>query len=98
MGTSVAMWMRAALEELGCTQKELAERAGIPRQSVSELLNGKKKLVPRTAVKMGLALGLDPFELVREQADAELLRYLGENPGLWARLELRRLHMGNGDG
>ena len=78
---SVADILKAALAVKKWTQKELAEIADMPRQSVSELVRGKKRLMPEAAVKLGAALDLEPLDLLTAQADYELLRHERANPG-----------------
>ena len=78
---SVADILKAALAVKKWTQKELAEIADMPRQSISELVRGKKRLMPEAAVKLGAALDLEPLDLLTAQADYELLRHERANPG-----------------
>ena len=41
----------------GLSQKELAEKSGIPQTVISACENGKRKLTRRTAMKLAAALG-----------------------------------------
>ena len=47
-----------AMQEQGVTRGELAERAGVSRAYVSEVLNGKPNMTILTLCKFALALGL----------------------------------------
>ncbi len=50
-------YLRDELEERGWTAKEFAEILGRPVQAVSEILNGRKQIMPETAIALGEALG-----------------------------------------
>lgn len=50
-------YLRDELEERGWTAKEFAEILGRPVQAVSEILNGRKQIMPETAIELGDALG-----------------------------------------
>jgi len=50
-------YLREELEERGWSAKEFAEILGRPAQAVSEILKGKKQIVPATALAIGEALG-----------------------------------------
>jgi HTH-type transcriptional regulator/antitoxin HigA len=50
-------YLRDELEERGWTEREFAEILGRPVQAVSEILNGRKQIVPDTALAIGEALG-----------------------------------------
>lgn len=50
-------YLRDELKERGWTEKEFAEILGRPVQAVSEILNGRKQIVPKTALALGEALG-----------------------------------------
>ena len=49
-------YLRDELEERGWTEKEFAEILGRPVQTISEILNGRKQIVPDTALAIGEAL------------------------------------------
>ena len=49
-------YLRDELEERGWTEKEFAEILGRPAQTISEILNGRKQIVPDTALAIGEAL------------------------------------------
>ena len=50
-------YLRDELEERGWTEKEFAEILGRPVQAVSEIMNGRKQIVPETALALAEALG-----------------------------------------
>lgn len=50
-------YLRDELSERGWTEKEFAEILGRPVQAVSEILNGRKQIVPETALALAEALG-----------------------------------------
>jgi HTH-type transcriptional regulator/antitoxin HigA len=50
-------YLRDELEERGWTGEEFAEIIGRPVQTVSEILNGRKQIVPETALAIAEALG-----------------------------------------
>ena len=85
--------LRIALGELGWTQARLAKVADMPQQSVSELLRGKKRLIPLTAVKLGAALGLEPMDLLKQQVEWELNDFEAEYRWLAADVRARRARL-----
>ena len=54
----IAMKMLDRMEELGLTQKKLAERMGCSQQYVSKVLRGKENLSLETLCKIEKALDL----------------------------------------
>ena len=76
--------LKTELEARGWTQKDLATIMGRPEQTVSEIINGKKKVTPETALEMGAALGTPAefwnnleanyqLDLARARADDETI-------------------------
>ncbi len=53
-------YLRDELEERGWTEKEFAEILGRPVQAVSEILNGRKQIMPEMALALAEALGTSP--------------------------------------
>ena len=58
------MMMLDKMEELGLTQKSLAERMGCSQQYISRVLKGTENLSIETISKIELALELEILELV----------------------------------
>jgi HTH-type transcriptional regulator/antitoxin HigA len=55
------------LESLGLSQAELAERAGRPKKTINEIVQGKAAITPETAMQFELVLGVPAaFWLARE--------------------------------
>lgn len=55
--------IQEALEELGMTQVELAQRMGRPPQMISELVNGRKSLTAETATQLESVIGIPAYIL-----------------------------------
>jgi len=53
-------FIRDELEARGWTQREFAEILGRPAQVVNEIVNGKKKITPQTALAIAKAFGTSP--------------------------------------
>ena len=47
-----------AIETLGMTQAELAERTGRPRKTINEIIKGRSSITPETAIQLERALGV----------------------------------------
>ena len=60
------------LPALSMTQTEFAERLGVSRLSVSELLHEKRALSPEMAVRVGTLLGTTPESWLRMQEAVDL--------------------------
>ena len=56
--------VRARRIELGLSQEELAERAGLHRNYVGGIEQGRRNVATVNLVKLALALDLDPGELL----------------------------------
>jgi HTH-type transcriptional regulator / antitoxin HigA len=66
--------LRELIEERGLTQTELAERTGRTRKTINEILLGKAKLTPETALQFELVLGVSAsFWNARESKYREYL-------------------------
>ena len=53
-------FIRDELEERGWTQRDLADVLGRPLQTVNQIINGRKRVTPETAVELAAALGTSP--------------------------------------
>ena len=60
----IAMMMLDKMEELGLTQKSVAERMGCSQQYISRVLKGTENLSIETISKIETALGLEILEPV----------------------------------
>lgn len=60
------------LENCGLTQAELADAAGISRFRVNSIINGRRRLTPDSALRIGNALGMTPVNLLEFQASDDL--------------------------
>jgi addiction module HigA family antidote len=54
------MLLEEFLRPLGMTQRELAERIGVPFQRINSLVNGKRSLTPDTALRLSRIFGTTP--------------------------------------
>lgn len=71
--------LRELLEERGMTQADLAERAGRPRKTINEIMQGKAAITPETALQFELVLGIPAsFWNARESRYREFLARLAE--------------------
>jgi plasmid maintenance system antidote protein VapI len=74
---------------MGWTQKRLAEVTDSPEQTISLVINGKKRLTPYRALKIATALELEPLSLLMAQADYELRKFEKANPDLADEVSVR---------
>ena len=59
--------IRDILEERGISQKELARRMRRPQKTISEIINGKARITPQTAIQFEKRLaGTAEFWVTRE--------------------------------
>ena len=68
---AIAIKVRRRMQELGMTQKQLAEALGCSQQHVSVLLNGKVNMTLETLAKLENALQLDLIGASLESFDKE---------------------------
>jgi antitoxin HigA-1 len=59
---------------LGLTQAELADRLGLNRVVVNEIVNGKRGITPRTAMLLGKAFGTTPEFWINGQIAVDLYK------------------------
>lgn len=62
------------LEPLGMTQVELAERIRVPYVRVNEIVNGKRRVTPSTALRLAKAFGTSPNFWLNGQLALDLYR------------------------
>lgn len=70
------------LPALNMTQAELAERLGVSRLTVSELVHEKRALSPEMAARLGRLLNTTPDSWLAMQAALDLWHALHETPDL----------------
>lgn len=67
-----ALLREDVMPALKMTQTELAERIGVSRLSVSDLLHEKRAMSPEMAVRIGTLLGNSPESWLRMQEAVDL--------------------------
>jgi addiction module HigA family antidote len=66
------------LEPLGMTQAELAQRIRVPYVRVNELVNGKRRVTPSTALRLAKAFGTSPEFWLNGQLALDLYRVVND--------------------
>jgi addiction module HigA family antidote len=66
------------LKPLGMTQVELAERIRVPYVRVNELVNGKRRVTPSTALRLAKAFGTSPDFWLNGQLALDLYRTIND--------------------
>jgi HTH-type transcriptional regulator / antitoxin HigA len=84
-------YLRDELEERGWSEKEFAEILGRPAQAISEIMNGRKQIVPDTALAIGEALGTSAdlwlnLQIAYNLCEARVQRPISNDVGRRARL------------
>jgi addiction module HigA family antidote len=72
------MLLEEFLKPLGMTQAELAERIRVPYVRVNELVNGKRRVTPSTALRLAKAFGTSPEFWLNGQLVLDLHRALND--------------------
>ena len=68
-------WLRRNfIEPYGLTQSDAAERLGVTRVALSNLLNGKSALSPEMAIRFEQGFGVSAKTLLRMQAAHDLAK------------------------
>ena len=67
-----AILRQDVLPELRMTQQELADRLGVSRRTVSEILNEHRPLTPDMAIRIGKLLNTTPESWLRMQQALDL--------------------------
>jgi addiction module HigA family antidote len=60
------------LEPLGLSQNELASKTGLDRMRISEIVRGRRRITPETAIALGDTLGTGPRFWLNLQNDYDL--------------------------
>jgi len=66
------------LEPLGMTQVGLAERIRVPYVRVNELVNGKRRVTPSTALRLAKAFGTSPELWLNGQLALDLYQAMND--------------------
>lgn len=66
--------MEEFLKPLGMTQTELAERIGVDYVRVNELVHGKRRVTPSTALRLAKVFGTTPEFWINGQLALDLYR------------------------
>jgi addiction module HigA family antidote len=72
------MLLEEFLKPLGMTQVELAERIRVPYVRVNELVNGKRRVTPSTALRLAKAFGTSPDLWLNGQLALDLYRAIND--------------------
>ena len=72
------MLLEEFLKPLGMTQVELAERIRVPYVRVNELVNGKRRVTPSTALRLAKAFGTSPEFWLNGQLALDLYRAIND--------------------
>ena len=72
------MLLEEFLKPLGMTQGELAERIRVPYVRVNEIVNGKRRVTPSTALRLAKAFGTSPEFWLNGQLVLDLYRTLND--------------------
>jgi len=79
--------LRQCIEPLGLTITEAAEALGVTRNTLSELVNGKRGISPEMAVRLSKVFGGSAESWLIQQAQYDLSRVRAD------RMKLRRLEL-----
>ena len=79
--------LRQCIEPLGLTITEAAEALGVTRNTLSELVNGKRGISPEMAVRLSKVFGGSAESWLVQQAQYDLAHVPAE------RLKLKRLRL-----
>lgn len=72
------MLLEEFLEPLGMTQVELAKRIRVPYVRVNELVKGKRRVTPSTALRLSRAFGTSPDFWLNGQMALDLYRTIND--------------------
>lgn len=60
------------LEPLGISQYRIAKAIGVPPTRIGEIVHGRRRITPETALKLSKALGLSERYWINIQADYDI--------------------------
>ena len=72
------MLLEEFLKPLGMTQTELAIRIRVPYVRVNEIVNGKRRITPSTALRLAKVFGTGPEFWLNGQLVADLYRTIND--------------------
>ncbi len=72
------MLLEEFLKPLGMTQVELAKRIRVPYVRVNELVNGKRRVTPSTALRLAKAFGTSPEFWLNGQLALDLYQAMND--------------------
>ena len=72
------MLLEEFLKPLGMTQAELATRIRVPYVRVNEIVNGKRRITPSTALRLAKAFGTGPEFWLNGQLVLDLYRTIND--------------------
>ena len=72
------MLLEEFLKPLGMSQAELAERIRVPYVRVNELVNGKRRVTPSTALRLAKVFGTSPEFWLNGQLVLDLYRTIND--------------------
>lgn len=76
------MLLEEFLKPLGMTQVELAERIRVPYVRVNEIVNGKRRVTPSTALRLAKVFGTSPEFWLNGQLMLDLYRTINDEKEL----------------
>jgi len=77
------MLLEEFLKPLGMTQTELAERIQVPYVRVNEIVNGKRRITPSTALRLAKVFGTGPEFWLNGQLALDLYRTINDEKEIW---------------
>ena len=75
------------LPALGLTQGALADRLGVSRRTVSEVLHERRAVTPDLAIRLGRMLGHSPESYLRMQTDVDVWQLTQANERTYREIE-----------
>lgn len=81
------MLLEEFLKPLGMTQTGLATRIRVPYVRVNEIVNGKRRITPSTALRLAKVFGTGPEFWLNGQLASDLYRAIHEENGELEQIE-----------